>query len=43
MVAFIASETKKILFKCCDRYAASNKKKLDEIQLILSLNLNPTE
>jgi hypothetical protein len=43
MVEFIARETKKILFKCCDRYATSNKKKLDEIQLILSLNLNSTD
>lgn len=38
MVGFIASETKKIIFKCCDRYATSNKKSLGQVQLILSLN-----
>jgi len=38
MVAFIASETKKIIFKCCEKYATENKKSLDQVQLILSLN-----
>lgn len=38
MVEFIARETKKILFKCCDRYATSEKKSLNQVQLILSLN-----
>ena len=44
MVGFIASETKKIIFKCCDRYAVENKKNLDQIQLIMSLNTDgPTD
>lgn len=43
MVGFIASETKKIIFKCCDRYAASNQKGLDQIQLIMSLNPEATD
>ena len=43
MVGFIASETKKIIFKCCDRYATANKKQLDQVQLILSLNTDPTD
>jgi len=44
MVGFIASETRKIIFKCCDRYAADNKKSLDQIQLIMSLNTSdPTD
>lgn len=38
MVGFIASETRKIIFKCCSRYATENKKNLDQIQLIMSLN-----
>ena len=43
MVGFIASETKKIIFKCCDRYATTNKKNLDQIQLILRLNMEPED
>ena len=39
MVDFIASETKKIMYKCCERHSASTKVSLDEIQLILGLNL----
>ena len=41
MVDFIARETKKIMHKCCSRYATENKKDISEIQLILSLNTNP--
>jgi hypothetical protein len=41
MVDFIARETKKIIYKCCSRYATENKKDISEIQLILSLNVNP--
>jgi len=43
MVSFIASETKKIIFKCCERYATSNKKILDQVQLILSFNPDATD
>jgi hypothetical protein len=41
MVDFIAKETKKIMYKCCSKYATENKKDISEIQLILSLNTNP--
>ena len=42
MIEFIQSETKKIMYKCCDKYAASVKKSIDDIQLILSLNTEHT-
>jgi hypothetical protein len=43
MVEFIGNETKKILFKACERYANANQKKLDQIQLILGLNVVKAE
>ena len=39
MVDFIKSETKKMMYKCCDRYATSNRKSIDDIQLVLGLNV----
>jgi len=40
MIDFIQSETKKMMYKCCERYATSNKKSIDDIQLILGLDVN---
>lgn len=40
MVSFIASETKKIMYKCCERAASEQAASvIDEIQLILGLNV----
>jgi hypothetical protein len=39
MIDFIQSETKKMMYKCCERYATSNAKSIDDIQLILGLNV----
>jgi len=38
MIEFIQSETKKLMYKCCDRYATENIIALEDVQLILGLN-----
>ena len=38
MVDFIKGETKKIMYKCCDKYATSKKMDVSDVQLILGLN-----
>jgi len=38
MIDFISSETKKIMYRCCDKYATKNKISIDNVQLILGLN-----
>jgi len=43
MIDFIQSETKKMMYKCCERYATSNKKSIDDIQLILALDVTTQE
>ncbi len=37
MIEFIASETKKTIFKCCERYAEKNKIDVENVQLVLGL------
>lgn len=43
MIDFIQSETKKIMYRCCERYAKENGKNVESIQLILSLNIEDNE
>jgi len=38
MIDLIASETRKIIFKCCEKYAKENNLDLSEVQLILGVN-----
>ena len=38
MIDFIQSESKKIIYKCCERYAKENKIPIDNVQLVLGLN-----
>jgi hypothetical protein len=38
MIDFIQNETKKIMYKCCDRYSQQKGLNLSEVQLILGLN-----
>ena len=40
MIDFIQSETKKMMYKCCERYATSKTRKVESIQLILGLDEN---
>jgi hypothetical protein len=39
MVGFIASKTKEIMFKCCEKNAKLDKVDLNQVQLILGLNV----
>ena len=38
MIEFIQSETKKIMYKCCERYAAKMHTAIDKVQLVLGLD-----
>lgn len=38
MIEFIQNETKKIMYKCCERYAKQYQKETEKIQLVLGLN-----
>jgi hypothetical protein len=38
MIDFIQSETKKMMYKCCERYAKEKGLAVDSVQLILGLN-----
>ena len=38
MIDFIQSETKKIMYKCCERYAATQRMSIENVQLVLGLN-----
>ncbi len=38
MVGFIKSETKKIMFNCCSRYAKQRNMNVEDVQLILGVN-----
>jgi hypothetical protein len=38
MIDFIQRETKKIMFKCCEKYANERKMDIENVQLILGLN-----
>ena len=43
MVGLIASKTKEIMFKCCERNAKFDKVSLNQVQLILGLNVSKNE
>lgn len=38
MIDFIQSETKKIMYKCCERYSKKKGIVIDDVQLVLGLN-----
>ncbi len=38
MIDFIQNETKKVMFNCCEKYAAKNKLNVEQVQLVLGLN-----
>jgi hypothetical protein len=38
MIDFVKSETKKIIFNCCSRYAKQKSLNVEDVQLILGLN-----
>lgn len=38
MIDFIQSETKRIMYKCCERYAATQKMSIENVQLVLGLD-----
>lgn len=40
MIDFIQSETKKMMYKCCERYARENGLNVEGVQLILGLDEN---
>ena len=40
MIDFIQSETKKLMFKCCERHAKKYQKATEDVQLILGLDEN---
>jgi hypothetical protein len=40
MIDFIQSETKKMMYKCCERYAKENGLRIESVQLILGLDEN---
>lgn len=40
MIDFIQSETKKMMYKCCERYATDKSRKVESVQLILGLDEN---
>lgn len=40
MIDFIQSETKKMMYKCCERYAKDKILAVDDVQLILGLDEN---
>lgn len=42
MIEFIQNETKKIMYKCCEKHATSVKKNVEDVQLILALNTSHT-
>ena len=43
MIDLIQNETKKIMYRCCERYANENKVDLNDVQLILGLNVESEE
>jgi hypothetical protein len=44
MIDIIQSESKKIMYKCCERYATEKKIEVENVQLVLGLNgLNDEE
>jgi hypothetical protein len=43
MIDFIQSETRKLMYSCCERYAKANNNDLSDIQLILGLNVESEE
>ena len=40
MIEFIQRETKKIMYKCCERYATQKRIPIDTVQLVLGLDEN---
>ena len=38
MIEFIQNETKKIMYKCCERFAKQQQKETEKVQLVLGLN-----
>ena len=40
MIDFIQSETKKVMYKCCERHAKKYQKATEDVQLILGLDEN---
>jgi hypothetical protein len=40
MIDFIQSETKKLMYKCCERHAKKYQKATEDVQLILGLDEN---
>jgi hypothetical protein len=38
MIDFIQNESKKMMYKCCEKYAAKKNISIDDVQLILGLN-----
>ena len=40
MIEFIQSETKKIMYKCCERYAKKKSVPIENVQLVLGLDEN---
>jgi hypothetical protein len=40
MIDFIQSETKKMMYKCCERYSKEKGLSIDNVQLILGLDEN---
>lgn len=40
MIDFIKNKVEKIMFECCNKYAASKKVKIEDIQLILGVENN---
>jgi len=38
MIDFIQNESKKMMYKCCEKYAAKKSISIDKVQLILGLN-----
>lgn len=38
MIEYIQSETREIIYKCCERYAKKNGIKIENVQLVLGLN-----
>ena len=38
MIDFIQSESKKLMYKCCEKYAAEKGLEVENVQLILGLN-----
>ena len=38
MIDFIQNESKKMMFKCCEKYATNKQMNVESIQLILGIN-----